>query len=91
MTSLYTTTVARTKSLHSGKWTHEESEYVRELIKEFEAGSLNIEENISLRAFLSKALNCSPKRISKVRSQSPDGSWSTPQFVAYTPLSFTEI
>lgn len=52
-------------SLHSGKWTHEESEYVKELIKEFEAGSLNIEENISLRRFLSKALNCSPKRISK--------------------------
>ncbi|CAB9506540.1 expressed unknown protein [Seminavis robusta] len=51
--------------LHSGKWTHEESEYVKELIKEFEAGSLSIEENISLRRFLSKALNCSPKRISK--------------------------
>ena len=67
MTTIYGTATAKTKPLHSGKWTHEESEYVRELIKEFEAGSLNIEENISLRAFLSKALNCSPKRISKVR------------------------
>ena len=36
-----------------------------ELIKEFEAGSLNIEENISLRRFLSQVLNCSPKRVSK--------------------------
>jgi hypothetical protein len=38
---------------------------VRELIDEFEAGTLNIVENVSLRRFLSKALNCSPKRISK--------------------------
>lgn len=53
------------KGLHSGKWTQEESDYVQELIKEFEGGSLNIEESISLRSFLATALRCSPKRISK--------------------------
>jgi anti-sigma28 factor (negative regulator of flagellin synthesis) len=40
-------------------------EYARALIHEFEAGTLNVDENVSLRRFLSKALNCSPKRISK--------------------------
>lgn len=58
-------TAHSTSSFHSGKWTHEETLYVTELIKEFEAGSLNIEDSISLRRFLSKALNCLPKRISK--------------------------
>jgi len=51
---------------HTGKWTVEEKAYADALAKEFEAGSLLvIDEGISLRRFLSQALNCSAKRISK--------------------------
>lgn len=64
LTNKIHTSFAQT-SLRSGQCTHEETEYVHELIQEFEAGSLNIDEGLSLRRFLSMALNCSPKRISK--------------------------
>jgi hypothetical protein len=39
--------------------------YVQCLIEEFQAGYLPIREGTSLRSFLSKMLNCKPKRISK--------------------------
>ena len=52
--------------LHCGKWTPEEEAYVQCLIEEFQAGYLPIREGTSLRSFLSKMLNCKPKRISKV-------------------------
>lgn len=51
--------------LHCGKWTPEEEAYVQCLIEEFQAGYLPIREGTSLRSFLSKMLNCKPKRISK--------------------------
>lgn len=51
--------------LHCGKWTPEEEAYVQCLIEEFQAGFLPIREGTSLRSFLSKMLNCKPKRISK--------------------------
>jgi hypothetical protein len=47
------------------KWTAEEEAYVQCLIEEFQAGYLPIREGTSLRSFLSKMLNCKPKRISK--------------------------
>lgn len=53
-------------SQHSGKWTVEEKEYADALAAEFQAGVLeNCEEGISLRRYLSVALRCSAKRISK--------------------------
>ena len=52
-------------NLRSGKWTREEMEYAHELINEFKAGTLDLEEGVSLRSFLSKILRCNPKRISK--------------------------
>lgn len=51
--------------LHTGKWTSEEEEYVQGLIDEFQDGYLSLPDGTSLRQFLSKMLNCSPKRISK--------------------------
>jgi cell division protein YceG involved in septum cleavage len=65
MATLTSDNLLDTSGLHSGKWTFEEQLYVQELIKEFKSGTLAIEEGLSLRRFLSKALNCSPKRISK--------------------------
>lgn len=64
--------------LHCGKWTPEEEAYVQCLIEEFQAGYLPIREGTSLRSFLSKMLNCKPKRISKV---------SCCQFTLHTPPS----
>lgn len=53
-------------SQHSGKWTVEEKEYADALAAEFQDGVLeNCEEGISLRRYLSVALHCSAKRISK--------------------------
>ena len=43
-----------------GKWTHEESAYADRLIQDFEAGLLPLENGATLRAFLSKKLNCDP-------------------------------
>lgn len=52
-------------TLHQGKWTPEEEEYVECLIAEFRSGQLPLAEGTSLRIFLSKMLNCNPMRISK--------------------------
>ena len=49
----------------SGKWTVEEKRYADALVVEFETGTIDIDDGISLRRFLSSALCCSVKRISK--------------------------
>jgi len=48
-----------------GKWTNEEQAYADRLIRDFEAGLLPLENGATLRAYLSKKLNCDPMRISK--------------------------
>ena len=48
-----------------GKWTNEEQAYADRLIRDFEAGLLPLENGTTLRAYLSKKLNCDPMRISK--------------------------
>jgi hypothetical protein len=52
-------------SPRSGKWTKEESDYVDLLIAEFRCGALPIRGGTTLRSFLSKMINCNPKRVSK--------------------------
>ncbi|CAB9515974.1 expressed unknown protein [Seminavis robusta] len=49
----------------SGKWTKEEEAYVDLLIEEFRSGALPLREGTTLRSFLSKMVNCNPKRVSK--------------------------
>lgn len=48
-----------------GKWTKEEESYVDLLIEEFRCGALPLREGTTLRSFLSKMINCNPKRVSK--------------------------
>ena len=50
----------------TGKWSAEEEKYANELIHEFETGTLvDCLDGCTLRAYLSKKLNCAPMRISK--------------------------
>mmetsp|Transcript_33934 Transcript_33934/g.34570 ORF Transcript_33934/g.34570 Transcript_33934/m.34570 type:complete len:158 (-) Transcript_33934:283-756(-) len=51
----------------NGKWTVEEEAYTTKLIELFLAGQLDsdIQEGDTLRAYLSKKLNCKPMRITK--------------------------
>lgn len=52
--------------LRRGKWTMEEENYAKVLIKQFENGTVsNCDNGSTLRAFLSKKLHCAPMRISK--------------------------
>lgn len=51
--------------LNSGKWTEDEEAYVKGLVEEFHEGKFFLPRGASLRKFLSKMLNCRPKRISK--------------------------
>ena len=53
------------EGVRRGKWTMEEQAYAHRLIRDFEAGLLPLENGATLRAFLSKKLNCDPMRISK--------------------------
>lgn len=53
------------EGVRRGKWTNEEQAYADRLIHDFEAGLLPLENGATLRAFLSKKLNCDPMRISK--------------------------
>lgn len=53
------------EGVRRGKWTSEEQAYADRLIRDFEAGALPLENGATLRAFLSKKLNCDPMRISK--------------------------
>lgn len=53
------------EGVRRGKWTSEEQAYADRLIRDFEAGILPLENGATLRAFLSKKLNCDPMRISK--------------------------
>jgi hypothetical protein len=49
-----------------GKWSTEEEAFAARLIADFDAGLLpSLEDGATLRAFLSKKLNCSAMRISK--------------------------
>lgn len=48
-----------------GKWSAEEEAFAARLIRDFDAGLLALENGATLRAFLSKKLNCSAMRISK--------------------------
>ncbi|KAJ8598215.1 hypothetical protein CTAYLR_005515 [Chrysophaeum taylorii] len=48
-----------------GKWSAEEEAFAARLIRDFDAGLLPLENGATLRAFLSKKLNCSAMRISK--------------------------
>lgn len=53
------------EGVRRGKWTAEEQAYADRLIRNFEAGLLPLENGATLRAYLSKKLNCDPMRISK--------------------------
>ena len=53
------------KGIRKGKWTAEESAYCDRLIEEFKNGKLPLAEGTTLRAFLSRLLQCDPMRISK--------------------------
>ncbi|CAB9496810.1 RING [Seminavis robusta] len=61
----YATAANEKEPLHTGKWTDEEMAYAEGLIDEFREGNLALPDGTSLRQFLAKMLNCSPKRISK--------------------------
>jgi hypothetical protein len=55
-----------TVDLRSGKWTPEEEVYADAVIAQFESGTLSdCAEGKTLRAYLSKKLNCIPMRVSK--------------------------
>lgn len=58
-------TKARQHPLRRGKWTTEEEAYATRLMNEFKSGLLPLTDGTTLRAFLSKLLNCDPMRISK--------------------------
>jgi hypothetical protein len=51
--------------LFRGKWTPAEECYATKLINYFNNGQLPLVEGTTLRAFLSKLLDCDPMRISK--------------------------
>lgn len=54
-----------TAGWRQGKWSLEEEQYVELLIEEFKLGTLPLAEGTTLRYFLSKMVNCNPKRVSK--------------------------
>ena len=51
--------------MRRGKWTHEEENYAESIIRFFKLGYLDIENGITLRAYLSDILHCDPMRITK--------------------------
>jgi len=55
----------REGDVRRGKWTAEEQAYADRLVRDFEAGLLPLENGATLRAYLSRKLNCDPMRISK--------------------------
>mmetsp|Transcript_41584 Transcript_41584/g.90616 ORF Transcript_41584/g.90616 Transcript_41584/m.90616 type:complete len:227 (+) Transcript_41584:72-752(+) len=55
-----------TEGMRSGKWTREEEIYADALIEKFENGTLtDCTKGKTLRAYLSRKLNCIPMRVSK--------------------------
>eukprot|EP01031_Cornospumella_fuschlensis_P024260 gene24260-29333_t len=48
-----------------GKWTVEEERYTEKVIMDFDNGTLNVAEGVTLRSYLSRVLNCDPMRITK--------------------------
>jgi hypothetical protein len=73
----------------SGKWTIEEELYASRLIRAFESGNLeDCEEGTTLRAYLTKKLNCTPMRISKKYAGQGIGKVSAIyQYIEYPPLT----
>lgn len=65
MTSNSTPSSLRAEQPRQGKWTKDEEAYVDLLIEEFRCGALPLREGTTLRSFLSKMINCNPKRVSK--------------------------
>mmetsp|Transcript_5511 Transcript_5511/g.8394 ORF Transcript_5511/g.8394 Transcript_5511/m.8394 type:complete len:224 (+) Transcript_5511:96-767(+) len=54
------------KKLRSGKWSPQEEQFARSVISDFEKGVLvDCTNGTTLRAYLSRKLQCSPMRISK--------------------------
>ena len=53
------------KKLRRGKWTPEEEMFVERIIRDFNAGLLDVPAGTTLRTFLSQKLNCDPMRITK--------------------------
>jgi hypothetical protein len=76
-------------SPRSGKWTKEESDYVDLLIAEFRHGALPIRNGTTLRSFLSKMINCNPKRVSK-KYENTGYSGKTPFRPSVVPISMAE-
>ena len=64
-TSTQSISAASVGIVRKGKWSQEEEEFVDQLIKEFEAGTIVCTNGTTLRSFLAKRLNCSGMRISK--------------------------
>jgi hypothetical protein len=71
--------------MRSGKWTKEEEVYADALIEKFESGTLtDCAKGRTLRAYLSKKLNCIPMRVSKKYGGKCIGKHS------YSPVSDVE-
>jgi hypothetical protein len=58
-------TVSEEVDLRNGRWTHEETQYVDELIKLFEVGSLPLPRGLTLNDFLRNILMCKSTRLRK--------------------------
>ena len=48
--------------MYSGRWTDEEELYAESIIEDFNARNLDIPRGLSLRSYLARELQCSPKR-----------------------------
>jgi len=59
------TPAPKKKKLRRGKWTPEEEMFVERIIRDFNAGLLDVPAGTTLRTFLSQKLNCDPMRITK--------------------------
>ena len=74
-----------TEGMRSGKWTKEEEVYADALIEKFENGTLmDCTKGKTLRAYLSRKLNCIPMRVSKKYGGKCIGKHS------YSPVSDVE-
>jgi hypothetical protein len=60
-----TSSMFRSRTLRSGKWTPKEEAYADVLIELFEKGHIDEKNGCTLRSFLSRKLHCAPMRISK--------------------------
>jgi len=58
-------TSSLTQETRNGRWTHEETVFVQELMKNFENGSLPLKNGTKLSAFLADMLQCKHSRLTK--------------------------